>query len=489
MRSFLWGYLEPACYVVCPEFVVADMVSCAFIRCGTSCPLEDEVHILRLTVVGTGYVGLVTGACFAEMGNKVTCVDIDQGKVERLKQGIIPIYEPGLEEVVQRNVHSGSLSFTTSLPEAMANSNIYFIAVGTPPGEDGSADLQYVLAVAREIGQHLHDYAVIVDKSTVPVGTADKVRAAVQSELDARGVDIDFDVVSNPEFLKEGAAVEDFMRPDRIVVGADSEPAKKLMAQLYASFSRNHDKVLFMGVRDAEMTKYAANAMLATKISFMNEVANLCDRLGVDVEKVRKGIGSDSRIGYHFIYPGCGYGGSCFPKDVKALVHMSQEAGFAAHLLQAVEARNQQQKDYLFNRISEHFGGQSLVGKTFAVWGLAFKPGTDDMREAPSIKLINALIDAGARVRAHDPVAQDTARREFPPVWFEDGRLSFIDDQYDTLAQAEALVLVTEWKQYRQPEFAEIAARLTTPLIFDGRNQYEPTLVREQGITYYGVGR
>ncbi|MFB9886482.1 UDP-glucose dehydrogenase family protein [Balneatrix alpica] len=442
---------------------------------------------MRITVVGTGYVGLVTGACFAEMGNKVTCVDIDADKIDRLRQGQIPIYEPGLESVVERGIASGALQFTTSLPEAMASASIIFIAVGTPPGEDGSADLQYVLAVAKEIGQHLQDYKVIVDKSTVPVGTADQVRAMVQSQLEARGVEVPFDVVSNPEFLKEGAAVEDFMRPDRVVVGADSERARKLMAQLYASFSRNHDKVIYMGVRDAEMTKYAANAMLATKISFMNEIANLCERLQVDVEMVRKGIGSDSRIGYHFIYPGCGYGGSCFPKDVKALVHMAEQSGLEPWLLRAVEQRNQAQKHLLFSKLQQRFA--QLQGRTFAVWGLAFKPGTDDMREAPSIVLINALLEAGANVRAHDPVAFTTARREFAPKWFDNGQLSFIEDQYQVLDQAEALILVTEWKQYRQPDFNEIQQRLKQPLILDGRNQYDPAWLQEQGFCYLGVGR
>lgn len=442
---------------------------------------------MRITVVGTGYVGLVTGACFAEMGNKVTCVDIDADKIDRLRQGQIPIYEPGLESVVERGIASGELQFTTSLPEAMASASIIFIAVGTPPGEDGSADLQYVLAVAKEIGQHLQDYKVIVDKSTVPVGTADQVRAMVQSQLEVRGVEVPFDVVSNPEFLKEGAAVEDFMRPDRVVVGADSERARKLMAQLYASFSRNHDKVIYMGVRDAEMTKYAANAMLATKISFMNEIANLCERLQVDVEMVRKGIGSDSRIGYHFIYPGCGYGGSCFPKDVKALVHMAEQSGLEPWLLRAVEQRNQAQKHLLFSKLQQRFA--QLQGRTFAVWGLAFKPGTDDMREAPSIVLINALLEAGANVRAHDPVAFTTARREFAPKWFDNGQLSFIEDQYQVLDQAEALILVTEWKQYRQPDFNEIQQRLKQPLILDGRNQYDPAWLQEQGFCYLGVGR
>ncbi|HKI51905.1 MAG TPA: UDP-glucose/GDP-mannose dehydrogenase family protein, partial [Geothermobacteraceae bacterium] len=367
---------------------------------------------MQLTVVGTGYVGLVTGTCFAEMGHHVTCVDIDAKKVVQLEQGIIPIHEPGLEPMVKANFAEGRLKFTTSLANAMLDSNIYFIAVGTPPGEDGSADLQHVLGVAREIGRHLEQYAVIVDKSTVPVGTADKVRAAVADELAQRGVDIPFDVVSNPEFLKEGAAIEDFMKPDRIVIGAESDQAAELMGRLYASFNRSYDRTIFMGIRDAEMTKYAANAMLATKISFINEIATLCDRLDVDVENVRRGIGSDQRIGFHFIYPGCGYGGSCFPKDVKALVHTAEINNFQPTLLHAVEARNQAQRRVLFDKIISRFG-TDLSGKTFAVWGLAFKPGTDDMREASAEVLIRLLIEAGAKVCAYDPVAMEVARELF----------------------------------------------------------------------------
>ena len=352
---------------------------------------------MKITVVGSGYVGLVTGACFAEMGNDVTCVDVDREKIDRLRQGILPIYEPGLDTMVIANANAGRLHFSTSLKESMQDTNLFFIAVGTPPGEDGSADLQYVLAVAREIGRYLTEYAVVVDKSTVPVGTGDKVRSALQSELDRRSAKVPFDVVSNPEFLKEGAAVEDFMRPDRIIVGTDSERAQAVMHELYAPFTRNHERTLYMGVREAEMTKYAANAMLATKISFMNEIAGLCERLAVDVESVRLGIGSDSRIGYSFIYPGCGYGGSCFPKDVKALIHTAEQHHFAPKLLQAVEERNEAQKHVLFQKITRRFGAD-LSRHTFGIWGLAFKPGTDDMREAPSVVLLNELINAGAQV-------------------------------------------------------------------------------------------
>jgi UDPglucose 6-dehydrogenase len=443
---------------------------------------------MKLTVIGTGYVGLVTGACFAEMGNDVTCVDVDQGKVERLKQGILPIYEPGLDSIVINNARAGRLRFTTSLKDAMAGTRVFFIAVGTPPGEDGSADLQYVLAVAREIGSLLTDYAVVVDKSTVPVGTGDKVRSAVRAELERRGAKVKFDVVSNPEFLKEGAAVEDFMRPDRIVIGTDSEPARVIMHELYSPFMRNHDRLLYMGIREAEMTKYAANAMLATRISFMNEIANLCERLGVDVESVRLGIGSDPRIGYSFIYPGAGYGGSCFPKDVKALIHMSAECGFDPHVLRAVEVRNDDQKHALFRKIVQHFGAD-LTGRTFGIWGLAFKPGTDDMREAPSIVLLGALMQAGARVIAHDPVAMDAARRELPAAWFDSGKLAFVADQYDALQGADAMVLVTEWKPFRHPDFGRMRASLKQPVIFDGRNQYDPRLMRDSGFEYYGIGR
>ncbi|MDX3906480.1 MAG: UDP-glucose/GDP-mannose dehydrogenase family protein [Pigmentiphaga sp.] len=443
---------------------------------------------MNIAVVGTGYVGLVTGACFAEMGNTVTCVDVDSKKIEGLKNGKLPIYEPGLDTIVVNNYNSGRLLFTTSLPEAMAEADIIFIAVGTPPGEDGSADLKYVLAVAKEIGQNLDRYSIIVDKSTVPVGTADKVAATIQAELDARGVQIEFDVVSNPEFLKEGAAVDDFMSPDRIVIGASSSRAQERMADLYAPFVRNHPRTLFMGVRDAEMTKYAANAMLATKISFMNEIANLCERLGVDVENVRLGIGSDQRIGFHFIYPGCGYGGSCFPKDVKALVQMASKIGFDPKLLNAVEARNDAQKHRLFEKITDRFGAD-LTGKTFAVWGLAFKPGTDDMREAPSKVLIEELIQAGAKVRAYDPVAVEVARGEFPAKFFDEGLLELAEGQYDAAIDADALVLVTEWKPFRHPDFKALKRLLAQPVIFDGRNQYDPKQMKRDGFNYVGIGR
>ncbi len=443
---------------------------------------------MNLTVIGTGYVGLVTGACFAEMGNTVTCVDIDESKIDKLKQGQIPIYEPGLEAVVENNFREKRLHFTTSLAEAMATSNVHFIAVGTPPGEDGSADLKYVLAVAREIGRHLHDYCVVVDKSTVPVGTADKVRAAIQEELQKRGVDVPFDVVSNPEFLKEGAAVEDFMRPDRIVIGSDSDRARELMRRLYSDFSRSHDRILMMGIKDAEMTKYAANAMLATKISFMNEVAGLCDSLGVDVEKVRLGIGSDSRIGYSFIYPGCGYGGSCFPKDVKALIRMAEENRLEPLVLQAVHNRNEEQKSVLFDKIAARFGND-LSGLTFGLWGLAFKPGTDDMREAPSTVLLHKLIGAGARVRAYDPVAMEAAEAELPRAWFDNGSLELTRHQYEALEGVDALALVTEWKPFRHPDFAAMKKMMKQPILFDGRNQYDPQRVKADGFEYAGIGR
>ncbi len=443
---------------------------------------------MDLCVIGTGYVGLVTGACFAEMGNEVWCVDVDAAKIEGLKAGKLPIYEPGLDEIVVRNYREGRLRFTTDLGEAMAECDVLFIAVGTPPLEDGSADLQHVLTVARDIGRRLTRYSVIVDKSTVPVGTAERVRRAIQAELDARGVSILFDVVSNPEFLKEGAAVEDFMRPDRIIVGTDSEAARERMAELYAPFNRSHQRVIYMGVRDAEMTKYAANAMLATKISFMNEIAALCERYGVDVENVRLGIGSDQRIGYHFIYPGCGYGGSCFPKDVKALIAMAQAAGVEPEVLTAVEERNAKQKRVLEEKIVARFG-EDLTGRTFGVWGLAFKPGTDDMREAPSIPLIEGLIGRGATVRAYDPVAMDNARRVFPAQWFDEGRLVFTRHQYDALDGADAMVLVTEWKPFRHPDFGAIKRLLKTPQIFDGRNQYDPQQLERLGIAYVGIGR
>jgi UDPglucose 6-dehydrogenase len=443
---------------------------------------------MKITVVGTGYVGLVTGACFAEMGNTVTCVDVDQKKIEGLKQGVLPIFEPGLEPIVHNNYKEGRLQFVTSLTDPAAKSLVYFIAVGTPPGEDGSADLQYVLAVAREIGRTINEYCVVVDKSTVPVGTADKVRAAIKDELAKRKQDIPFDVVSNPEFLKEGAAIDDFMKPDRVVIGTDSARAREVMHDLYTAFMRNHERVLYMGVKDAEMTKYAANAMLATKISFMNEIAALCDRMGVDVESVRVGIGSDSRIGYSFIYPGAGYGGSCFPKDVKAIIHMARQNNLDPKVLQAVEDRNQAQKHVLFEKVTQHFG-KKLDGHSFGVWGLSFKPGTDDMREAPSEVLVEALLAAGARVKAYDPVAMPVARREWPKAWFDDGRLAFVEHQYDALDGCDAMILVTEWKPFRHPDFEQIKQRLKRAVIFDGRNQYDPQQLRQLGFKFKGIGR
>jgi UDPglucose 6-dehydrogenase len=443
---------------------------------------------MYITVVGTGYVGLVTGACIAEMGNEVFCIDVDPQKIANLKQGILPIYEPGLETIVSDNHESGRLHFSTSLNEAVELSDLFFIAVGTPPGEDGSADLRYVVEVARQIGSLLTRPAIVVNKSTVPVGTADLVRATIAEQLERRDLSLDFEVVSNPEFLKEGAAVDDFMHPDRIIVGTDSDWARRVMGELYAPFVRNHPRMMFMSVRDAEMTKYAANAMLATKISFMNEIAGLCERLDVDVENVRLGIGSDQRIGYHFIYAGCGYGGSCFPKDVKALISIAQQSDFEPKLLQAVEARNEQQKHSLYHKIATHYAGD-LAGRTFAVWGLAFKPGTDDMREAPSVVLINSLINAGARVKAYDPIAHDSARREFPEQWFAEQRLELVEGQYEAAIDADALVLVTEWKPFRRPDLRALKKLLKHPLILDGRNQYDPVQVQREGFSYYGIGR
>ncbi len=444
---------------------------------------------MKLTIIGTGYVGLVTGACFAEMGNTVTCVDLDKSKIDNLKKGILPIYEPGLEPVVMNNYKEGRLRFGTSLDDPAAfEANVFFIAVGTPPGEDGSADLQYVLAAARDIGRRITGYSVVVDKSTVPVGTADKVRSAIREELKKRSLDIPFDVVSNPEFLKEGAAVEDFMKPDRVVVGTDSEKARAAMHDLYMPFMRNHERLFFMGVKEAEMTKYAANAMLATKISFMNEISNLCDRMGVDVESVRQGIGSDSRIGYSFIYPGAGYGGSCFPKDVKALVRMAHEQAFDPLILNAVEARNEAQKYILSTKLTKRFG-PDLRNHVFGLWGLAFKPGTDDMREAPSKVLLEELLGAGARVKAYDPVAMPVAQRELPKEWFADGRLELVAQQYDALKDVDALVLVTEWKPFRHPDFALMKQLMKRPVIFDGRNQFDPAPLRADGFEYSGIGR
>ena len=442
---------------------------------------------MKLTVVGTGYVGLVTGACFAEMGNHVVCVDVDTEKLGRLHRGEIPIYEPGLEQIVQRNFKRGSLEFTDDLAMALDGAQVAMIAVGTPPGEDGSADLRYVLEVARGIGQHMTDYLVIADKSTVPVGTAEKVTAEVNRALENRGVAVPFDVVSNPEFLKEGAAVEDFMRPDRVVVGTDSDRAREVLNELYEPFSRTRDKLMFMGVRDAEMTKYAANAMLATKISFMNEMANLCERLDADVENVRKGIGSDPRIGFSFIFPGCGYGGSCFPKDVKAILGMAKDVGFSPILMQAVEDRNQLQKHRLVERIIESFG-EDLSGLVFGMWGLAFKPGTDDVREASSAVMIRELVSRGATVKAYDPVAMETITHEIDANWIGH-QVLLCDHQYDAVKDVNALILATEWNLFRQPDFKAMERVMKHKAIFDGRNQYDPKRLREQGWEYVGIGR
>ena len=439
---------------------------------------------MKVTVVGTGYVGLVTGACLAEMGNHVVCVDVDERKIRVLKEGGIPIHEPGLREIVHRNVAASRLQFTTDIAESVAHGTIQFIGVGTPPDEDGSADLQYVVAAATNIGCHMTDYKVIVDKSTVPVGTADRVRAAVRAALAARGLGMEFSVVSNPEFLKEGAAVEDCMRPDRIIVGADDERAILLMRALYMPFMRNHDRMQLMDVRSAEFTKYAANAMLATRISFMNELARLADAVGADIEQVRKGIGSDPRIGTHVLYPGTGYGGSCFPKDVKALIHTGRENGIALGVLQAVDAANERQKHVLVEKIVARLG-DDLSGRTFAIWGLAFKPDTDDMRDAPSRVIIEALSRRGARIRAYDPVAMEEAARVMQGM----PGLSFTAHQAQALDGADALVVVTEWKEFRNPDFDAIRAALKQPLIFDGRNIYDPALMRNMGVEYHGIGR
>ena len=443
---------------------------------------------MNISIFGAGYVGLVTGACFAEMGNDVTCVDNDVTKIESLNHGRVPIHEPGLESLVANNLHEGRIRFTTSIDEGVTNSSIYFIAVGTPPNEDGSADLRHVQEVARDLGQRITGHCTVVDKSTVPVGTADKVRDIIRLELDRRRVRLDFDVVSNPEFLKEGDAVNDFMRPDRVVIGTESENAAELMRRLYSPYTRSHERILVMHPRDAEMTKYAANSMLATRISFMNEIANLCERLSVDVENVRKGIGSDRRIGYSFIYPGCGYGGSCFPKDVRALVHMARENQLEPTILEAVEARNQAQKRHLFDRIATRFG-HDLSGSVFGLWGLAFKPGTDDMREAPSIVLLERLIGAGARVKAYDPVANEAARRTLPGKWFQNGQLTLTEHQYDAVDDVAALALVTEWKPFRYPDFGVVKKRMKQPIIFDGRNLYDPAELRGLGFEYFGIGR
>jgi UDPglucose 6-dehydrogenase len=439
---------------------------------------------VKVTVFGSGYVGLVTGACFAEAGNNVLCVDIDAGKVERLLQGEIPIHEPGLDVVVKRNFDKGRLRFTTNAEEGVAHGLFQFIAVGTPPEEDGSADLSHVLAVAETIGRHMDEYRIVVDKSTVPVGTADKVRERIEQTLDARGARIEFDVVSNPEFLKEGAAVADFMKPDRVIVGTDNPRTAELLKSLYDPFTRNRERMIVMDVRSAELTKYAANAMLATKISFMNEMANLAERLGADIEKVRIGIGSDPRIGYSFIYPGAGYGGSCFPKDVKALVHSAGEHQFDAELLKSVESVNKRQKQLLFGKISAFFDGK-LEGRTIALWGLAFKPNTDDMREAPARNLMESLWAAGASVRAYDPVAMGEARR----IYGARKDLVLAGNLEQALEGADALAILTEWQEFRSPDFDTIRDQLAHPVIFDGRNIYDPALVKSFGLKYFGVGR
>jgi UDPglucose 6-dehydrogenase len=440
---------------------------------------------MKITVVGTGYVGLVSGACLAEVGNDVLCLDLDPAKIKMLEDGGIPIFEPGLQEMVRRNVAAGRLHFTTDVERAAHFGTIQFIAVGTPPDEDGSADMKYVTAAARNIGKYMTDYKVVVDKSTVPVGTADAVRAAILDELHKRGVDTPFSVVSNPEFLKEGAAIEDFMKPDRIVVGCDDEQAALNMRALYAPFQRNHDRLILMDIRSAELTKYAANAMLATRISFMNELANLAEKLGADIESVRKGIGSDPRIGYDFLYAGAGYGGSCFPKDVKALIKTAaDDAGIELKVLTAVEAANDAQKHVLSAKIKSRFGAV-LAGKHFALWGLAFKANTDDMREATSREVIRDLLAAGASITAYDPVAMPEAKHCFP----NESRLHYAENQAAALIEADALVIVTEWKEFRSPDFAAIKSALKTPVIFDGRNMYDPKLIRSMGFEYLAIGR
>ena len=440
---------------------------------------------MNLTVIGTGYVGLVSGTCFAEMGNTVTCVDIDETKIANLEKGIIPIYEPGLTQMVLRNFENKTLRFSTDLAKTLQKSDIAFIAVGTPMGEDGAADLQYVLQVASDIGDHMQQKLIIVDKSTVPVGTADKVKAKIQERLALRGVDIPFEVVSNPEFLKEGDAINDFMKPDRVVIGVETPEAEEQMRLLYAPFFRTQNRMISMDVRSAEMTKYVANAMLATKISFMNEVANICELVGADVNKVRVGIGSDSRIGYSFIYPGSGYGGSCFPKDVKALKRSAQQHGYTPRLIDAVEKVNNDQKFVISNKVVSHFG-EDLSGKTFAIWGLAFKPETDDMREAPAIYIIKELVKRGAKIQAYDPKAMHEAQI----FYLKDvENVSYFESKYDTLKNADAMLLLTEWKEFRSPDFEELKVRLNEPIIFDGRNQYTALNMPEKGFTYYQIGK
>lgn len=439
---------------------------------------------MKIAVVGTGYVGLVTGACLSDLGNNVWCVDVNEEKINALKNGEIPIYEQGLEDLVMNNFKAGTLKFTTKIHQALADSDICFIAVGTPMGEDGSADLHYVLGVAESIGQYMDHHMYIIDKSTVPVGTAQKVRAKVQEELDKRGSSLTFDVISNPEFLKEGTAISDCQRPDRIVIGTDNDNAAKVMKELYLPLVRNNENIIFMDIASAEMTKYTANAMLATKISFMNEISNICERVGADVNKVRLGIGSDKRIGYSFIYPGCGYGGSCFPKDVQALIKTSKDFGYTTKILNAVEEVNFEQKHVIPRKVVERFG-EDLTGKTFAIWGLAFKPDTDDMRQAAAITIINELTKRGAKVKAYDPKAEKEAR----VCYLKDNKnVEYCDSKYTVLVDADAMILVTEWKEFRQPDFIEIKKRLKNPVIFDGRNQFDAHSLSDKGFEYYQIG-
>ena len=436
---------------------------------------------MNIAIVGTGYVGLVSGTCFSEMGVNVTCVDVNQEKINKLKQGIIPIYEPGLEDMVHKNVKAGRLHFTTDLVSVLDNVEIVFSAVGTPPDEDGSADLKYVLEVARTIGQNMHKYLVVVTKSTVPVGTANKVKAAIQEELNKRGVDIKFNVASNPEFLKEGAAIQDFMSPDRVVVGVDSERAKEIMARLYKPFMLSGDRMIFTDIPSAEMIKYAANSMLATRISFMNDIANLCEIVGADINMVRKGIGADTRIGKKFLYAGCGYGGSCFPKDVKALIKTAEQNGYEMQVLKAVERVNEKQKSILFDKFKKHFNG-NIQGKTVAMWGLAFKPETDDMREAPSLVLIDLLTKAGVTVKVYDPIAMDECRRRIGD------KVVYCKDMYDATVDVDALLLVTEWKEFRMPSWNVLHKSMNDYVVIDGRNIYDKAELLEKGFSYYKIG-
>jgi UDPglucose 6-dehydrogenase len=439
---------------------------------------------MKITIIGTGYVGLVSGACLAELGNDVLCVDVDENKIAQLNRGHIPIYEPGLEPLVRRNAEAGRLHFTTDIAQSVAHGQVQFIAVGTPPDEDGSADLQYVIAAARAIGRHMNEYRLVVDKSTVPVGTAARVQATIAEELAQRGKTIEFSVASNPEFLKEGAAVEDFMRPDRVVLGVSDERAKLIMRSIYAPIQRNHERMIFMDIPSAELTKYAANAMLATRISFMNELANLAEQLGADIEHVRRGIGSDARIGYHFLYAGCGYGGACFPKDVSALQQTAHDAGMQLKIIQAVNQVNEAQKHRLLEKITRRFG-ENLAGKRFAVWGLAFKANTNDMREATSQVIVPGLLERGATVVAYDPVAMEEAKKAFAGL----AQLEYAASPRAALDGADCLVIVTEWKEFRSPDFEDIKRRLRTPVIIDGRNLYDPELVRSHGLEYSGIGR